>query len=79
MKKRDIVSLIISVIILLVAGALMYRYFVPPAKDNGVKVEVPRPVETSFSQDRISELKNKTKDFTPDITPTDSAARPIIQ
>ena len=79
MKKRDIITLIISVVILLIAAALLYRYFVPPARNSGVQVEVPRPVETSFDKASIDTLKNNTRDFTPDITPTESAARPIIQ
>ncbi len=79
MKKRDVITLIISVIILLIASAFIYRYFVPPAKDNGVKVEVPRPVKSTFDQAQLGTLKNNVKDFTPDITPTDSAAKPIIQ
>lgn len=79
MKKRDIITLIISVVILLIAGALIYRYIVPPAKDNGVQVVVPRPVQTSFNEQELDTLKNDVTDFTPDITPTDSAAKPIIQ
>ena len=79
MKRRDVITLVISVTILLVASAFIYRYFVPPAKDNGVQVEVPRPVETTFDQAQLDGLKNGVKDYTPDITPTDSAARPIIQ
>ncbi len=79
MKKRDVITLIVSVTILLIAGALIYRYFVPPSKDNGVQVEVPRPVESTFNQNQLSTLKNDVKDYTPDITPTDSGAKPIIQ
>ncbi len=79
MKKRDIITLVVSVVILLIAGALIYRYFVPPAKDNGVQVVVPRPVQATFNQQQLDTLKNNVTDFTPDITPTDSAAKPIIQ
>lgn len=79
MKKRDIITLVVSVTILLIAGALIYRYFVPPAKDNGVQVEVPRSVQTSFNQEQLSTLKNGVKDYMPDITPTESGAKPIIQ
>lgn len=79
MKKRDIITLIMSVTVLLIAGALIYRYLVPPSKGNGVQVEVPHAVQTSFNQQQLDTLKNDVKDFTPDITPTDSAAKPIIQ
>ncbi len=79
MKKRDIITLIVSVVILLIAGALIYRYFVPPSQNNGVQVVVPRPVQTTFDQQQLDTLKNDVTDFTPDITPTDSAAKPIIQ
>lgn len=79
MKRRDVITLVISVTILLIASSFIYRYFVPPAKDNGVQVEVPRTVETTFNQGQLETLKNDVKDFTPDITPTDSAAQPIIQ
>jgi flagellar basal body-associated protein FliL len=79
MKKRDIITLVVSVVILLIAGALIYRYFVPPSQNNGVQVVVPRPVQTTFDQQQLDTLKNDVTDFTPDITPTDSAAKPIIQ
>lgn len=79
MKRRDVITLIVSIVILLVAAALLYRYFVPPAKNNGVEVEVPRPVETTFNKDQLDTLKNNVRDFTPDINPTDSAGKPIIQ
>ncbi len=79
MKKRDIITLIVSVVILLIAGALIYRYFVPPSQNNGVQVVVPRAVQTTFDQQKLDTLKNDVTDFTPDITPTDSASKPIIQ
>jgi flagellar basal body-associated protein FliL len=79
MKKRDIITLVVSVVVLLIAGALIYRYFVPPSQNNGVQVVVPRPVQTTFDQQQLDTLKNDVTDFTPDITPTDSAAKPIIQ
>mgnify|MGYP003534536541 CR=1 FL=1 len=79
MKKRDIITLVVSVVVLLIAGALIYRYLVPPSQNNGVQVVVPRPVQTTFDQQQLDTLKNDVTDFTPDITPTDSAAKPIIQ
>lgn len=79
MKKRDIITLIISVVIFIVAAGLAYRYFVPPPKDSGIKVEIPHPVESTFSQDQINTLKNDVKDFSPDLTPKDSGNKPVIQ
>lgn len=79
MKKQDIIKLITAVIIVLVFVSLLYRYLVPPAKDNGIKVEVPHPVQPSFNSSQLDTLKNNVKDYTPDITPTDSTPKKIIE
>ncbi len=79
MKKRDIITLIISVIIFIVAAGLVYRYIVPPPKDTGIKVEVPHPVDPTFNSDQLNTLKNDVKDFSPDLTPKDSGNKPVIQ
>jgi LPS O-antigen subunit length determinant protein (WzzB/FepE family) len=79
MKKRDIITIIIAVVIFIVAAGLIYRYFVPPPKDSGIKVEVPRPVSPTFNQDQLNTLKNDVKDFSPDLTPKDSGNKPVIQ
>ena len=80
MKKKDIIILIISVVIFIVVIGLIYRYFVPPAKDTGIKVEVPHPVTPTFNQDQLHTLKNDVKDYSQDITPKDNGGtKPIIQ
>lgn len=80
MKKKDIITIVISVIIFIVAGALIYRYFVPPPKDSGIKVVIPRPVDPNFNQDQLNVLKNDVKDFSPDLTPKDNGGnKPVIQ
>lgn len=68
MNRRNIITIIISVAIFIFAAALIYRYFIPPPKDASIKVEVPRPVTTTFDQNKLDTLKS-LRDFTPDITP----------
>jgi len=80
MKKKDIITLIISVIILIITLGLVYRYLVPPAKDTGIKVEVPHPVDPEFNQEQLKTLKNDVKDYSQDLTPKDNGGtKPIIQ
>lgn len=80
MKRKDIITLIISVAVIIVVLALVYRYFVPAAKDSGVMVEVPHPVAPTFNQDQLNTLKNDVKDFSQDLTPKDNGGnKPVIQ
>ena len=79
MKKRDIITIIISVVIFIVAAGLAYRYFVPPPKNSGIQVEVPHPVDSSFNQDQLNTLKNNVQDFSPDLTPKNNGNQPVIQ
>ncbi|MBI2798144.1 hypothetical protein HYX70_02450 [Candidatus Saccharibacteria bacterium] len=79
MKKKDIITLIIAVVIFIIALALLYRYIVPPPKNSGVMVEVPHPVEPTFNQGQLNTLKKDTTDFTQDLTPKGSSNQPLIQ
>ena len=79
MNRRDIIKLVGSVVVVLVVIALIYRYLVPPAKNNGIEVVVPHPVNSSFNQTQLNTLRNKVTDYRPDITPTDSAPKKIIE
>lgn len=83
MKKKDIITLIVSIVIFMVAGVLIYRFIVPPPKDTGIKVIIPRPVKTSFDSEIIKILRDKEKgvtDFTPSIDPDPNAPKkPIIE
>ncbi len=78
MKKKDIITLIVAVVIIIIVIGLLYRYIVPPAKNSGVMVEVPHPVDPQFNQSQLNTLKSTT-DFTQDITPQNSGNKPIIQ
>jgi hypothetical protein len=79
MKKRDIITIIISVVIFIVAAGLAYRYFVPPPQNSGIQVEIPHPVDPNFNQDQLNTLKNDVQDFSPDLTPKDNGNKPVIQ
>lgn len=41
MKKKDAIAIVISVVIIVIAGGLLYRYLAPPTQGSGVKVIVP--------------------------------------
>lgn len=80
MKKKDIITIIISVIVLIVAVGLIYRYFVPPPKDSGIQVEVPHPADPTFNQEQLKVLKDDVRDFSQDLTPQDNGGnKPVIQ
>lgn len=79
MKKKDVITLIIAVIVLIIALALLYRYLVPPSKNSGVVVEVPHPVDPQFNQTQLNTLKKDTRDYTQDLTPKDSGTKPVLQ
>ena len=80
MKKKDIITIVISVVVFIVAIAFIYRYFVPPAKDTGIKVTVPHPVTPTFNQDQLKTLKTDVTDYSQDLTPKDNGGnKPIIQ
>ncbi len=83
MKRKDIVSLVIAIVIFMVAAGVIYLYVVPPPKDTGIKVEVPRKVVSEFDMSTINGVllnKDKVQDFTPDINPDPNAKpKPIVQ
>jgi len=71
MKRRDITVIIISVIALIIVGALLYRYLAPPSADSSIKVEVPAPVNPNFNTDQLNTLKSdKIKFYDKNINPT---------
>lgn len=70
MKRKDIITIVIAVLVVVFAAAFLYRKFFPPTKDNNVMVTVPHKVEPTFNQAQIDEIKNPAlKDYAPDITP----------
>ena len=80
MKKKDIITIVISVVILVVIAGLAYRYLIPPSPNTGVQVEVPRPVDPNFNQEQLNTLKNDVKDYSQDLTPKDTGGNnQIIQ
>ena len=83
MKRKDIISLVVAIAIFMVAAGVIYRYVVPPPKNTGIKVEVPRKVVPEFDMATVNnDLKNKdvVQDFTPDINPDPNAKPvPVIQ
>lgn len=70
MKRRDIMITIVSVIVFVVAAALLYRYLAPPTKGSGVQYTVPHPVDPNFNQDQLKVLKNDVVDYGQNINPT---------
>lgn len=82
MKKKDIVTIVVSTIILIVASAMVYRIIVPPPKNTGIKVIVPHPVKTELpNQQQMSVLKDekKIKDFSQELAPDPNATpKPVI-
>ena len=79
MKKRDIISIVFAVIVFVIAGGLIYRYFAPPTADKSIKVIVPHKVDPNFDQSQISQLSNPAlQDYTPDITPNFSDKKTLF-
>ncbi|MDQ5943263.1 MAG: hypothetical protein QG675_31 [Patescibacteria group bacterium] len=80
MKKKDIITIIISVVIIVIIIGLVYRYLIPPSSNTGVQVEVPHPVVPTFDQEQLNTLKNDVKDYSQDLTPKDTGGNnQIIQ
>ena len=80
MKKKDIVIIVVSVGIFIVAAALLYRYFAPPTQGSGIKVIIPHPVDPNFNQEQLNVLKNDVTDYSQNIAPIDSTqpAQPSV-
>lgn len=83
MKKKDVIALIVSIVIFMVAGGLIYRFMVPPPKNTGIKVEIPHKVTVTFDAETIkvlSDTQNGVTDFTPSIEPDqNSKPTPVVQ
>lgn len=80
MKRKDLITIIVSVVIFVVLIGIGYRYLVPAPKDSGIKVEVPHPVNPNFNQEQLNTLKTEVKDFSQDLTPKDNGGnKPVIQ
>jgi len=69
MKRRDMIIVIASVAIVIVAIALLYRYIAPPTKGSGVKYEVPHKVDPNFNEEQLKVLKNDVVDYNQNISP----------
>jgi LPS O-antigen subunit length determinant protein (WzzB/FepE family) len=72
MKKKDAIVIVISVVIFVMAGGLLYRYLAPPTQKSGVKVIIPHPVDPNFNQEQLNVLKNDVTDYSQNIAPADS-------
>jgi LPS O-antigen subunit length determinant protein (WzzB/FepE family) len=64
MRKKNIITIIISAVIFMVAAALLYRYLAPPTKGSGIQVTVPHKVNPNFNQEQLNILKNDVVDYT---------------
>ncbi len=69
MKRKDITIIIVSVIIFVLAVALLYRYIAPPTKDSNIKYSVPHPVNPKFNADQLKVLNNDVIDYSQNIKP----------
>jgi len=64
MKRKNIITIIISAIVFIVAVALLYRYLAPPTKCSGIQVTIPHAVNPTFNQDQLNVLQNDVVDYT---------------
>jgi len=64
MRKKNIITIIISAVAFIVAVALLYRYLAPPTKGSGIQVVVSAPVNPSFNQEQLNVLKADVVDYT---------------
>lgn len=64
MRKKNIITIIISTVVFIVAAALLYRYLAPPTKNSGIMVTIPHPVNPTFNQDQLNVLQNDVTDYT---------------
>ena len=71
MKNKNIIGIIVSIVVVIAAGALLYRYLAPPSADSSIKVEVPAPVNPNFNTEQLDTLKSdKIKFYDKNINPT---------
>ena len=64
MRKKNIITIMISAVAFIVAVALLYRYLAPPTRGSGVQVVVPAPVNPSFNQEQLNVLQADVVDYT---------------
>ena len=64
MKSRDLVGLIMAIVIVTVAGVLLYSQLAPASSDSGIKVIVPQavtvPLSATTAQDNLTTIKGLT-------------------
>jgi flagellar basal body-associated protein FliL len=68
MKRKEMIQLVVAVIILVVAGSLIYAQLAPASKTTASSAPtIPKitPVATGFNQSALSNLTDtsKTRDF----------------
>jgi hypothetical protein len=76
MNNKNKILIVSSVVLVLLALALLYRYLAPPTQGSGIMVVVPHPVSPTFNQEQLNTLKNETVDFSQNITPKTSQLSP---
>lgn len=64
MRRKNIVTIIVSTVVFIVAAALLYRYLAPPTKNSGIMVTVPHAVNPTFNQEQLNVLQNDVVDYT---------------
>ncbi|MSR89612.1 hypothetical protein EXS53_01635 [Patescibacteria group bacterium] len=69
MKRKNIITIIVSVVIFVLAVALLYRYLAPPTKDSNIKYTVPHPVNPNFNADQLKVLNGDVVDYSQNIKP----------
>ena len=67
MRKKNIITIMISAVAFIVAVALLYRYLAPPTRGSGVQVVVPAPVNPNFNQEQLNVLQSDVVDYTVNI------------
>lgn len=67
MKQKEIIQLLVAVVILAVAGTIIYSFFFPNKGSASKTVTYTKvtPINTDFSQEALSQLTNssKSRDF----------------
>lgn len=76
MRNRNIITIVVVFVVILLAGAVLYRYLAPPTKGSGIMVEVPHPVDPTFNQEQLNTLKNDVVDYSQNIAPKTSQLTP---
>ena len=62
MKKKDLTYLLVAVVILLVAGYVVYTQLMPKSTaDSGVKVDIVGSIASEMDASALSQLSDTTK------------------